>query len=63
MASLIRTAFEALPIHARFHRNGNEWFKVSTRTARLNGNGRVMYFRLTETVLVDEYELTPRGVT
>ena len=30
-----------------------EWMKVSTRTARLNGNGSVFYFRGTELCHVD----------
>jgi len=53
-------SFADLPAGARFTCNGNDWLKVSTRTARLNGNGKVFYFGQREPVQVDASELDPQ---
>lgn len=37
--------FCELPVGRLFHMNGNDYFKQSTRTARLLTNGRVFYFK------------------
>ena len=62
MSYVIRT-FIDLPVHTQFRSNGNDWLKVSTRTARLNGNGMVMYFRQSQFVNIDtgHYEDMTRG--
>lgn len=56
-----RTTFGELPIFTRFKTTPTstafEWFKVSTRTARLNGNGKVLYFLADDTVHVDSAHL------
>lgn len=38
------TTFSALPIGAKFHCNGNECIKRSSRTAELLAFSRVFYF-------------------
>ena len=62
MSYVIQT-FVDLPVRTQFRSNGNDWLKVSTRTARLNGNGMVMYFRLSQPVNVDtgHFEDITRG--
>ena len=62
MSYVIR-AFINLPVRTQFRSKGNDWLKVSTRTARLNGNGMVMYFRQSQAVNVDtgHYEDMTRG--
>ena len=60
----IRKQFNDLPVGCTFqlHRtikcagdpDPSTWLKVSTRTARVNGNGAVFYFGKTETVWVEE---------
>jgi hypothetical protein len=56
-----RTTFGELPTSTRFKTTPTstafEWFKVSTRTARLNGNGRVLYFLAADVVHVDSAHL------
>jgi len=37
--------FSELPVGRLFRRNGNDYFKQSSRTARLLINGRVFYFK------------------
>jgi hypothetical protein len=37
--------FNELPVGRLFHMNGNDYFKQSSRTARMLANGRVFYFR------------------
>lgn len=47
-----RVAFASMPIGTQFRTTPTTtayvWLKVSTRTARLNGNGKVFYFGRTE---------------
>lgn len=45
-------AFRLLPVGARFECNGNAWKKVSTRTARLDGDGKSFYFQQDEIVRI-----------
>jgi hypothetical protein len=42
--------FNELPVGRLFHLNGNDYFKQSTRTARLLSNGRVFYFGQREVI-------------
>jgi len=42
--------FRELPVGRLFHYNGNDYFKQSTRTARLLINGRAFYFRQREVI-------------
>jgi hypothetical protein len=42
--------FDELPVGRLFHCNGNDYFKQSTRTARLLSNGRVFYFAQREVI-------------
>lgn len=61
MTKYTRTTFGELPISTRFKTTPTstafEWFKVSTRTARLNGNGRVLYFLAADNVHADSAHL------
>jgi hypothetical protein len=57
MAYRVFTTFAAVPIGTRFRLNPHsptDWLKVSTRTARVNGNGAVFYFGKRETIRIDE---------
>lgn len=59
-----RTEFHLVPINAPFEmqrtmKNSGDpspitWLKVSTRTARANGNGAVFYFRKSEVVWLED---------
>ena len=42
--------FDELPVGRLFHCNGNDYFKQSTRTARLLSNGRVFYVAQREVI-------------
>jgi len=42
--------FKEMPVGRLFHCNGNDYFKQSTRTARMLSTGRVFYFGQTEIV-------------
>jgi hypothetical protein len=42
--------FNELPVGRLFHLNGNDYFKQSTRTARMLQNGRVFYFGQREVI-------------
>ena len=59
-----RTAFKNLTIGQSFAFNQTAWIKNSTRTARLEENGRIFYFGQNEQVLYKlqsarlEYALT-----
>ena len=53
----LHIAFGEVPVGARFETSGCAWLKVSTRTARVNGNGQVFYFSKHETVRIDKGEL------
>lgn len=55
--AMLHIAFREVPLHARFETSGCAWMKVSTRTARINGNGAVFYFAQDETVRIDEGEM------
>ena len=44
------TEFGALSQGRMFRVNGNDWFKQSTRTARMLSTGRVFYFGQREVV-------------
>lgn len=35
--------FSDVPVGRLFHMNGNDYFKQSTRTARMLSNGRIFY--------------------
>lgn len=66
MAQYKRTTFRDLPIGAIFcttpPRNTDdpyEWLKVSTRTARIGGNGRVFYFCMHEPAYVADVRPRP----
>ena len=37
--------FAVMPIGRLFRNNGNDYVKLSTRTARMLSNGRIFYFR------------------
>jgi hypothetical protein len=57
MAYRVLTTFSAVPIGTRFRLAPNastDWLKVSTRTARVNGNGAVFYFGQKENIRIDE---------
>lgn len=54
--TMIKAAFGTLPVNTRFRQGTCDWLKVSTRTARLNGNGAWFYFGKHEVVSVDEGE-------
>jgi hypothetical protein len=56
---MMHLSFRELPVGARFTVNGNDWLKASTRTAKLNGNGRTFYFGQNEVVRTDPSELEP----
>jgi len=42
--------FGDLEVGRLFHINGNDWYKQSTRTARMLSTGRVFYFQQREVV-------------
>jgi len=42
--------FNELPVGRLFRCNGNDYFKQSTRTARMLANGRVFYFGQNEKI-------------
>ena len=42
--------FNELPVGRLFRCNGNDYFKQSTRTARMLATGRVFYFGRNETI-------------
>lgn len=44
--------FSQIQIGAKFHFNGNDCLKVSSRTAMLLSYGRVFYFKATDNVKV-----------
>lgn len=52
-----RTAFGKMPIGTQFRSTPTTtaygWLKVSTRTARINGNGASYYFRMDDTLYVE----------
>ena len=52
-------AFKDLPVGARFARlwGKTDLMKVSTRTARVGGNGAVVWIKERETVVCDSQEL------
>jgi hypothetical protein len=70
MGSYTRSTFGALPTFTRFKTTPTdtayEWFKVSTRTARIDGNGRVLYFLAADSVYVEAAhlaEMLGKGLT
>lgn len=64
MRFVVHTAFGSVPVGEIFQmqktiKNAGApspitWLKVSTRTARVNGNGAVFYFGKADTVWVEE---------
>lgn len=57
MAYRVLTTFGSVPVGTRFRltpRSTIDWLKVSTRTARINGNGSVFYFGQKENIRIDE---------
>ena len=48
--AMFATEFKEMPVGRLFHCNGNDYFKQSTRTARMLNTGRVFYFVQTEIV-------------
>lgn len=61
MPRYTRTIFAELPTFTRFKTTPTdtaaEWFKVSTRTARIDGNGRNLYFIAADMVYVEAAHL------
>lgn len=61
MTKYTRTTFAELPTFTRFKTTptdtATEWFKVSTRTARIDGNGRNLCFLAADTVYVEAAHL------
>ena len=70
MAHYTRVTFADMPIGTQFRTTPTTtaygWLKVSTRTARINGNGKVFYFRAPELHYVDSghwAEMLGKGLT
>jgi len=57
MTHYTRVTFADMPIGTQFRTTPTTtaygWLKTSTRTARINGNGQVYYFRAAESHYVD----------
>jgi hypothetical protein len=47
---MFKREFAELAVGRMFRVNGNDWFKQSTRTARMLSTGRVFYFGQKEVV-------------
>lgn len=65
-----RVTFGQMPIGTQFRSTPTTtaygWLKVSTRTARINGNGKVYYFRVAEPLYVESAhwaEMLGKGLT